>query len=292
MENFQFGRIVLEPHIFCNRNCFFCLKNYMNNSNEFIYMPEEILNKTLEFIYNNLKFFKNDKLTFSLFKYNEPLYDLNNFLYISSKIKKFFKNKNIETYIYIHTNGDYLNENNFEKIMENIDCLIINDYNDDGIVKVLDKIYKISKKIEFVKYEKSCVNRKDKIFLKFLHKSIIAYINSTSGMMKTTKGSVLQNYININNTGKWINNAAERNYKCDLLGRVFVVESNGDIMSCCEVSTRVSDHKDMIVGNVNYSSIEDIIENINKINIFNKKACKYCHATNFSCSYVDENISY
>lgn len=290
----QFGRIIIEPHTYCNRTCDFCLISYMNPifKNKVFYMTDEILNTTLNKIYENIELFKTDKLTFSLFKYNEPFYDIDNLIHIAATIKKYFSDKNIETYLYVHTNGDYLNSDNFKKAMEYLDCVLINDYNDNGMAYVLDKLYNISKDIKFVEYEKSSINKKDKIFCNYHNKSVIAYVNSTSGMMKTTRGSVIQKHIDIHNSGKWLNNAIERDYECDLLGRVLVVDYDGSITPCCDTSSRIEEHKDMIVGNILNDSITDILQKSKNINIFKKPACKYCHMCNSNCGYIDENIKY
>ena len=293
MESFQFGRIIIEPHTYCNRSCDFCLIKYMDKAykEKVFYMSDEILYKTLNTIYSNIHLFK-QPLTISLFKYNEPLYDLDNFNKVKNIIKQYFRDRNIDTYLYIHTNGDYLNCNNFESVMNNLDQMIVNDYSDGGIKKSLEFFSKLNKSIKFQKIEYSSMNKKDKIYYNYKCKSIISYINSTSGMLKTTRGSVLQDYLDINSSGKWVNNAIKRDYDCDVIGRIFIVDYNGDVFPCCDTSSRITKHKDMCVGNILHDSIKNIIDNTKNINIYNKKACEYCHMGNLNCSYIDDNLRY
>lgn len=293
LENFLFGRVIIEPHTYCNRSCNFCIVNYMDPiyKKKVFYMLDTVFNRVLNVIYDNINLFKHDPLTISLFKYNEPLYDLENINMVKKRIKDFFNKRNIETYLYIHTNGDYLNTDNFESIMDNLDQLIVNDYSDRGFSHSIKRFSNFSN-VKFEKVEKSMMNKKDKVYYSYKGKSIISYINSTSGMLKTTRGSVLQDYLDINNSGKWMNNAVKRNYDCDVIGRIFVVDYNGDVFPCCDTSSRIPKHKDMCVGNVMKNSINDIINNTKSINIYEKKACEYCHMCKLNCSYIDNNLKY
>lgn len=293
-SNFQYGRIIIEPHTYCNRSCNFCLVNYMNKKykNNIYYMSNEILEKTLNFIYNNISNFKIDKLTFSLFKYNEPLYDIDNLIYISKKIRQYFQEKNIETYLYIHTNGDYLNKNNFEKIMEFIDEIRINDYEEKGIVGMLNKIGNISKDIKFIKIIKSKNNlgKKNKILFSYKHKSVIAYYNSVSSMLKTSRGSVIQKYVDIN-SGKWYNDCRKRDKDCDVFNKILVIDYNGDIFPCCECSSRIKEHDNMKICNIlDINTVDDILRNSKNINKNN--SCEYCQMDSNICSYIDDNTIY
>ena len=139
---YKFGRIILEHHTYCNRDCKWCLKPYMSKNDSCNVMTDEMLDLILNEIYNNIHLFKTDKLTFSLFRYNEPLYRHDILIKFAKTIKKFFNDRNIDTYIYIHSNGDYLNKVIFTEVMEHIDEITINNYSNSNIIDILEFIEK------------------------------------------------------------------------------------------------------------------------------------------------------
>ena len=268
----QYGRVILELHDYCNRNCEWCIRNICN-INSISYMSKETLFITLNEIYKNIHLF-NLPLTFSLFRYNEPLYDIDNLLFVSSSIKEFFNSKNIDTFIYIHTNGDYLSENILSKLYC-IDEIRVNDYDNllFNNIMVLNKISNISKDIVLKKI-KNIDNERDQVICKYKNLDIIFYKMSEKDLLKMSKGSSLKQYCN-----------NIRNYMCDLKGKILVVECNGDVMECCEVYNKFKEHSRFIIGNI-VDGIQSFVNKYNKINELNDKICKYCNMSSKSCEII------
>lgn len=283
-DNFKYGRVILEHHTYCNRNCDWCLAKYVDKY-PIQYMSKEMLYIILNEIYNNIDMFKHDTLTFSLIRYNEPLYDYEKLIEFSKIIKDFFNQRNIDTFIYIHTNGDYLNPFVFEKVMEVIDEMTINDYSDPSIDKIFDKMIWLSAEIKIEQINEHSENHRERIWCSYKGKSVSFFINSASGLSKTTRGSVLQQY---DKNLVFKNNAKKRDYECELNGRVLVIDYDGSVLPCCDTWGRIPFHKDMILGN-----IKDGLKNLKEIkNIFEHPACEYCHMNVDVCGYIDENKRY
>ena len=291
---FQYGRIILEHHTYCNRMCDWCLAKHMNayDINNVKYMSYETLDTILNEIYNNIELFKTDKLTFSLFRYNEPLFNYEYLIEVATKIKNFFNNKNIETYIYIHTNSDFLTPTIFEKVMEVIDEITINNYSNLDFEKSMEYLNKIlGDNCKYLQLE-NIVNKdigRSRIYFSYKNKkSVTMFINSSKNLLKTTRGSYLQNFNDIKDN--FINEAQIRDYDCDLKNRVLVIDYDGTVVNCCEISSRIPEHSSMILGNID--------EGLNKIhkrhvsNIYNESCCKYCHMTSKICGYIDDNTVY
>lgn len=275
---YKFHRIILEGHTYCNRKCDFCIVPYIqgNNYNNVKFMSEEILSKTLEEIYNNIHLFK-QPLNFSLFRYNEPLVNVEYLEKHSRMIKNKFPNSNI----YIHTNGDLLIKNGYseyKKALSNIDEVFINDYDNNGFDSILEDIltaFPFGK----MQFDNSINGNRNIIRVDNDGKKFNFYINSSDHINLTTRGSFLNNFQNMDD-GRWLNNGKIRDYKCNIKGKMFVVEYNGDIMGCCEVSNRVKKHSELIIGNI----IDGIdIEKYNLIDEFKMEACRNCHSSSNIC---------
>lgn len=288
-KEFRYGRVIIEPHTYCNRKCKFCLINYMDDKykKNVYYMSDDTLYKILNFIYENKEYFKLDKLTFSLFKYNEPLYDIDNLIHIAKTIKEFFRLKGIDTYLYIHSNGDYLTKYNFERIIKYLDKIYINDYEDLSLSETLKKISTISNKFKLIDLVGSDNNlgKKDKIVLEYFGKKIIFYYNSNKHLLLVSRGSIVNKYLNNENV-KWKNNCEQRNYNCDIFNRILSIDYNGNIFLCSELSSRIKQHSELIIGNIHNITINDL-----NIDFDYKKydSCKFCHMENKYCSFVDED---
>lgn len=288
---FQYGRIILEHHTYCNRKCDWCLAKHINayDLNNIHYMTEETLNIILNEIYKNIHLFKTDKLTFSLFRYNEPLFDYEYLIKIAKLIKSFFYSKNIETYIYIHTNSDFLTPLIFEKVMEVIDEITINNYENLNLEQSLEKLnkqlgeYCKDLKLQNINFKE---NNRSRVYFSYGKKSVTMFINSGKDLQKTTRGSYLQQFEQDN----FINNACKRTYDCDLKNRVLVIDYDGTVVNCCEISSRIPEHSSMILGNIREGLDKIHLKHVK--DIYKEKCCQYCHMTSDICGYIDDNTKY
>ena len=285
---YKFGRIILEHHTYCNRDCKWCLKPYMSKNDSCNVMTDEILDLILNEIYNNIYLFKTDKLTFSLFRYNEPLYRHDILIKFAKTIKKFFNDRNIDTYIYIHSNGDYLNKVIFTEVMEHIDEITINNYSNSNIIDILEFIEKNNLDLQLVRIHEN-PERRDRIYFKYNNKSVTFFVNSEKDLLKTSRGSFLNQKLSISD-GKWANNCVIRDYGCDILGKILVIDYDGTINACCETSSRIPFHRGLMLGNIK-NGISSFINNYD-INIYEEQCCKYCHMSSKICGSEDDNIAY
>lgn len=270
----KFNRIILEINDECNLKCDWCIRKNIKSNNEILNINklEYILNK----IYSNLNFFELP-LVFSLFRFDEPLIKIDNLNLISYTIKKFFKTRGIKTFIYIHTNGLLLNEDSLLSL-KYIDMIKVNDYNNKGIINILDRINKI-KNIKIVKLIKN-LNERDELECILNNKKIVFYINSKSNLHIMSKGSYIKNI-------KYL-----RKTECDLIGKILVIDINGDIMACCETYNKI--HKDFIIGNIYNDELENLINKYKTINTLSHSYCINCEMSTKFCdiSHKSEAICY
>lgn len=278
----MFERIILEFDNFCNRKCNWCLQTkFKDNSFK---MSDEIFKTTINEIYKNIHLFRLP-LTFSLFRYNEPLINLDILIKRAKIIKKFFNIKNIQNFLYIHINGDFLTLNVLEKLNNYIDEIRINDYDNLGIVNILEKINNISKEIKFLAI-KNVEHERKQLICKYKNIILIFYINSAKNLLKMTKGSIIE----ISDNNNWLFPNKIRDYKCDMKGKILVVESNGDIMGCCEVSNKFDKHKNFIICNIKDNIPNNIFSLYKNINELTEEACKYCHMSSKYCELFRHKI--
>lgn len=269
---YKFHRIIIEGHTYCNRSCEFCLVPYMggNDIKKTKKMQEDTLIKTLDEIKKNINMFK-QPLKFSLFRYNEPLMFPSLLLRQSELIKEVFP----DSYIYIHSNGDVGIDDKHMKFLKHIDEIYINDYDNIGLMEVLSLIEKNLPDSNIIKIED--LNGRHAVRISNNGKLFNYYVNSSKDIKLTTRGSVLQNKC----SGRWINDARERDYPCNMKDKIFVVECNGDVMACCEVSNRIKLHNsELNVGNIN-NGIESL--DYSKVDEFSLESCKYCHSSTEVC---------
>lgn len=268
----KYSRVILELHNICNRKCEWCISTLCRTKKE--YMSCDLLKLILDEIYNNINLF-HTPLSFSLFRYNEPLFDIDNIKKVSKTIKEYFNNKNIDTFIYIHTNGDYLNENTLTLVSQYIDEISVNDYDDLLVDKLtaIKYIQNISKNIVPIMFLDSNIER-SQVICKFSNTTIKFYMKSKSDLFKSCKGGSLIEYCN-----------KIRTVPCDIKGNILVVETNGDIMPCPELYNKFYKHKNVILGNIK-NGLNSVVNKYNTINELSCEHCKYCVLSSKTCDIV------
>lgn len=257
-------RIIVELHDICNRNCHFCIRKLFEGTH---YMSDETLDLLLEQVEQNIDLF-HQPLIFSMFKYNEPLFDIQLLNNATKKIKDKFS----DSYIYFHTNGDYLNSDTIN-LIENTNTMYVNDYDNTGTVNVLSKIENlgISDIVNFIEIK----NERSHIVTKYNDMKIIFYIDSEKDLLVRNKCSTLES-------------SHERKGKCEIKEKILTIETNGDIMACCEGSNKIHSHSDLIVGNIHTTGLK----NISSIDEFENSLCKSCDMYLDKCDLYGGYYSY
>lgn len=256
---------------YCNRDCEFCIIPVLNRndiSNK-ICMPIDSIYKIIENINNNLDLFT-ENIILQLFDFNEPLADMELHFKYGNILKDKLNFKNIQ--IDIVTNGDYILTNFEEKYNGYLgiyDNIRINDYEDSGIVGVLSKIDSMSRNIEIVNIfnPDSEFRNKSKIVCTYKNTRLHFYVNSSSDLIKNSRGSFLERYTE---------DVEKRNYECTLIGKMLTIQCDGSVMACPEVSYDIDKHNELKVGNILYDNLKNIVSSINNIDVLSIKPCEYC----------------
>lgn len=254
----------IEISSYCNRQCVWC-SNSIYNRFQFKEMDENLFIKIVSEL-QKLGF--NDKrktITFS--KFNEPMFDIELLKRRVLQLRLFLPDVELS----INTNGDYLIEDVFNLP---INILSIMDYDNNGEKYGEDLLKKFGAKGIFKNGNKleTYING---IFVRYCSD----WINNFS---IEDRGNLLDNSINV----KWRNNRELRCMPCSIKNRPISIDYNGYVSPCCHIREDATEHKQYIIGNVNLSSISDILlgenfKNFNKVMEGNDNAkyffpCMYC----------------
>lgn len=275
MEKIDYIKIGLTNY--CNRSCNFCIIPMLNRNKlcNKITMDSKTKDNIIMKINDNKKFF-NENIIIQLFDFNEPFSDLEIHSEYANRLKNEleFEDIKIETV----SNGDFIIkdfEKKYDKYLYMYDDIRVNDYEDTDLVGVLSKIDDMSSNFEFIEivYMNEEYRKKSKVIVKYKNTTFHFYINSTSTLIKNPRGSILEK----TDMENWQNkDMSVRDYACDLMGKIFLVQYNGSIMACPEVSCDIQKHQELKVGNINTSNLQGVLNNIKELDATKLESCKYC----------------
>lgn len=248
-------KIDFQLYNYCNRSCDFCppFKKYRPSC--ITYLDYDVFKNTIDNISkcNSI----NNRLQIALSRYCEPLFDIEYMI----KTAKYTKLVLPECELSIHTNGDYLNKDNIDSLYL-FDIVYVNLY-DKNLMECLDFLSKITK----------CDN------IKIIHSEskIVLHIKNTKFNFNYNR----KNTLNIRNRAGSINpNMHVERKTCGLIGKLMMVDYNGDVYPCCDTLSMIPQHKDMKCGNITDDGFNQVVDNIKNFKI-NKKICSMCN-TNYS----------
>jgi len=115
-----FSQIQIETVSKCSGGCTFCPVNRFDDPRPTLFMDEELFKDIIEQL-GSLKFTGNVKFHFN----NEPLLDRR----IVSFVK--YARKNLNAFLALWTNGRALTIEMFKDLLDNLDELVVNNYNDN-----------------------------------------------------------------------------------------------------------------------------------------------------------------
>lgn len=256
---------------YCNRDCEFCIIPVLrrNNIANKKHMSVESIYKIIENINANIQLFS-ENIILQLFDFNEPFADMELHFRYGKILKENLNFKNIQ--IDVVTNGDYTLkdfENKYDSYLNIYDNIRINDYEDTGIVGVLSKIDSMSNNIQVVNIfnPDSAFRNKSKVVCSYKDTKLHFYINSSSDLIKNSRGSFLENYME---------DVEKRSHGCTLIGKMLTVQCDGSVMACPEVSYDISKHDELKAGNILSEDLSNIISRIESMDVLSIKACEYC----------------
>ena len=267
---FRFADI--QFHNKCNRECWFCPPQCKNKPKKILFMEETTLRRIIDFI----KYLDNNKMINGIMsictnRYNEPFCYPDLYIKYISIISKELKNNN--AVIGCNTNGDYLNSDILEKIIEHIHHITVSLYDLDvvGAMKFVSDVFKDLPEITnfFIKKETKEIifeYKKVNVIIKFNR-------NKTIKDIVRSRGSILQtNYL--------------RKEKCSVVGNMLAIDLDGSISPCCDLYKDNVEHKNAFdYININEFNNKDLIEKIEttflqfKNNTLCNDSCKHCSST-------------
>lgn len=232
--------IEIETYNRCNNTCSFCPVNRISEKRTEEHMSQELFEK----IINELSSIDYKGMLF-LYSNNEPLLDTRIYDFVKIAREKIFNSK-----LSIWTNGILLTEEKFLFLVQNLDELIIDNYNDNlNLIKPVQKIYD--------KYKNDFSN-KVKINLRLRNE----ILTNRGGYSPNRRKNFLQKFIG--------------NIPCPLVFSQFVIRPSGKISLCCN-----DVYGENTLGNLNNDSIQKIWNNdfyrtLRKLMIKGRKNIKFC----------------
>lgn len=245
--------IDIQSYNNCNRRCPFCPPYKNGNKHIVEYLDYESMIKIAEYIN---KYRDKDFIRICFNRYFEPLLDIDYVLYCKKIISDSLESlENID--FTIHTNGELLNKKNIYKLTNNFNSVVINLYE-----KSLSVSYEFIANI-IGDYNINIDYENNKMF----YNNIIINYEKNQNIKLKSRGGIIE--INDENI--------KLNTDCSIYKDMIAIESNGDIMPCCELYSRNSEHMQYKIGNIKKDDI-DIIHNLKyNFNIKNE-ACAKCNA--------------
>ena len=285
-------RVDIEFHSRCNRTCEWCPNKFFDRISEDKYLNLETYKQLLLDLYNNnlgindmKRLSKTQGVTLSFLGYQEPFLAIDKLNEYLSIAKQIFRDRNIK-YV-IHSNGDFITEENLSQIK--INELNIMDYDCKG-----EEYWK-----KWLK-EKKCylISIKGNRLLA-IHNTINLvqiFLNWPKTAQLENRGGSL-NKDNVNSDLKWKNDLAERKYPCYETSYYLNIYHDGSVMPCCHLRPDNPDHEKFIMGNLNETSIVDIVQNEkflkfknNSLNCIFPKECLKCNKTRADLIQLEEDI--
>lgn len=214
-NKFEIKEIEIETVNRCNGKCSFCPVNVNEPQREYAKMPTElfqkIINELAQLEYKN---------KISIYSNNEPFLD--------SRIVEFYKyakKKLPNAYFNLFTNGSLLTLDNFKEIVQYVDNMVIDNYNDDlEVNRNLQEVYNYLEQ----------------------HKELHSKVNFAVRM---------QNEVRFSRGGQAPNKKEVKgiNELCLLPFRQMVIRPTGEVSLCCNDALGK-----YTLGNVNEENIETI----------------------------------
>lgn len=251
--------VEMELHNYCNRNCEWCINSKIK-STDIKYMSDSVFNKAVDEISEYKKYA--GAIQIGISRFSEPMYDSKNMM----KKTKYIKEKIPNSTLWISTNGDYL-DNDTISDLRYIDRVFVMDYDNTGNIGVLNKM-ELLDSIEIISFDKNKGREVIYALDTVNNTEFVFEVNTAKNRMNSwsfrSMGASLKdpNHIYTNECGNIHSNHKSlsiNNKYCTAIGKYIMIDYDGSIMPCPDVSCRFKSHKDeLLLGNVcdGFGSIE------------------------------------
>jgi len=270
-------RIDFEHQSYCNRLCDWCPNKTLNRQghNE---MPEETYIRFLNDLKDNgfgskALFNHNVDIASNDYNYSSPIFCFSGYQEAFSDID-LFKQRVRQAYdilpntvsLGVNTNGDFLTKESLENLPLN--SINIMDYDNKGIEYWENKLVELGICVIDVNYDTEIIT------------GIHRYVNMITCNCNWEK------HFKIENRGGILDlQSKQRDFPCIEPSYFLTVHYDGSVMPCCHTREDFEQHKELIMGNINNQSIQEIYKsekfmNFKKYMIEERgeycKQCKYC----------------
>ena len=239
-------KLEIEIQSKCNRKCLWCPNHSIDRFTEAFQMPEETYLKVLNDLKDN-NFAENYNWGIvSYSRYNEPMLNIDLLKKRVNQAREILPTARLVS----NTNGDYITAQNLDGL--NLHDLSIMDYDCHGEEYWVKKLKDAGVKIRS-RDDRNIIGKHHSIdnILVMLDWPLNNELEDRGGYLKDDiyfKGQMV----------KWKKDKIIRTKPC-LEPTVFLaLDYNGNLMPCCHYRSDIPMHKDMILGNVNDTPINEI----------------------------------
>lgn len=260
----------------CSNSCWFCPSYNKEHKDRVEYIN---MDKLIEFInYGIDNKYVSENVELNVYRYHDPLLNIDNSIEFIKKMKERYKNARVTSIV---PSNNLLNMN-MSKVKEFFNVL------DDIKINIYREMFKSS---EFDSHVKKVVNYmltmyKTKKFniqrdgSEMRHVNIMDNNDKRKIRITVDQEANLKAYNILKSRGGSIEELIDsnyiRDYNCDATKLHFGVDSNGNVMPCCETYSRVDSHKCLIIGNIYTDSFENIYQTIKTKEGYLKGPCEHC----------------
>ena len=289
-------KVEIEIQSFCNRKCEFCPNKDFNRD-----MHEEMSEETFIKLFDNLKeqnfgqMFDGGVVSFT--RYSEAMSKPELFKKRVAQAKKRLPFAQFTA----NTNGDFLSKENLDGL--ELDHLAIMDYDCLGYEECTKKLEDIGINIiDIIPDQQTIMGVHD-------NGMIVAYsVNWTKNATLEDRGGYFkqgEEITHVLDNGEeikmvWRRDRRLRSYPCNEPLTFIAIDYAGYVTPCCHIREDNPEHKKYVLGNINESSIVEIM-NSDKTKDFAKRAssigsisqeevpepCKYCQKAGCQIQYID-----
>jgi len=263
--------VEIELHNQCNRHCDFCILGHYKSNDTHIIDIE--LYKNILYQLKNMNYNNYDKSILSFNGFYEPFTKPDVVVPLINYAKSILP----KVTTIINTNGDFLTKDIIKSL--HLDKLNIMDYDNREKLPYL-------KKLGLMPIDEGNLNERVKCLSSNTALKMIVYRNNFIKHIELEDRGGSLNKDNVKGDYKWKNDLKPRSIPCYEPSYGVSIDCYGNVYPCCHFRSLVPEHREFIFGNLNESSLKDIINSKRFTDFKNRmsqpdsslypKQCQYC----------------